>query len=370
VNAATAGSTVTAPACTYRETVTVNKPLTLRGYGATIDGGGVRTRWMVIAASDVTVEGFTMVGAKPGAVQSGGLDVDGVHRFTARNLVLRGGSYAALRLWSGSGHRVEGTAISEAPDIGILGWEVASTVLTGNHIFGNNTAGFDAGWEAGGVKFGKSSGLTFADNEVDHNAGPGFWCDGMCTGISITGNRIHDNANAGVLFEISSGATITGNRVWENGWGFTTWGWGAGIVVSSSADAEVADNVVAWNADGIAVISQSRSDAPAVTGNRVHDNTIALAPQPGDASDKMALAWLQDWSGSMYASASNNRGVGNDYWVATPEPQWARFSWAGVRNTIAEFNGTLGEEGGIYLTQSSLAQVLSANGVPGAASGH
>jgi parallel beta-helix repeat protein len=364
VNAAAAGSVVTAPACTYRETVTIGKPLTLRGYGATIDGGGTRTRWVVVGASDVTLEGFTMVNAKAGAVQSGSVDVDGAQRFTARDLDLRGGSYAAMRLWTGSGHRVEGSTISGAPDIGILGWEVTSTVMTGNRIFGNNTAGFNAGWEAGGVKLGKSSGITFTRNEVDHNDGPGFWCDGMCTSISITDNRIHDNANAGILFETGSGGTITGNRVWENGWAFPTWGWGAGITVSSSANTEVANNIVAWNADGIAVISQSRADAPAVTGNRVHDNTIAIAAQPGDSSDKMALAWLQDWSGSMYASASNNRGAGNDYWVSTPEPHWARYSWSGVRNTLTDFNGTLGEEAGVYLTQSALGQTLTNAGMP------
>ena len=364
VNAAPAGTTVTAPACTYHETVTINKPLTLRGYGATIDGGNQRARWMVIAASDVTVEGFTMVGAMAGGVQSGSLDVDGHNRFTARNLVLRGGSYAALRLWTGSGHRVEGTTISGAPSLGIIGWHVSSTVMTGNHISGNNTAGFNPGWEAGGVKLIGSSGVTFSNNEVDHNAGKGFWCDGMSTGVTITGNRFHDNAHAGIFFEISSGATITGNQVWENGWGFPVWGWGAGITISSSANAEVANNKVAWNADGIAVLSQGRSDAPAVVGNSVHDNAIALAPQPSDSSDKMALGWLQDWSGPMFASTSNNRGTGNDYWVSTPEPHWARFGWAGPQNTLTAFNGTPGEEGGLYVTSTTLSQLLTSAGMP------
>jgi parallel beta-helix repeat protein len=370
VNAAAAGSTVTVPACTYRETVTITKPLTLRGYGSTIDGGGVRTRWLVVAASDVTVEGFTMQGAAAGGVQSGSLDVDGVNRFTARDLVLRGGSYAALRLWFGSGHRIEGTTITDAPSLGIIGWHVASTVMTGNHIAGNNTARFDAGWEAGGIKLGQSSGVTFSDNEVDHNAGKGFWCDGMCTAISVTGNRIHDNSDAGIFFEISSGGTITGNRVWENGWAFTTWGWGAGITISSSADTEVAGNIVAWNADGIAVLSQSRSDAPAVTGNNVHDNTIALAPQPGDGSDKIALGFLQDWSGSLFTASANNRGSGNDYWVSTAEPQWSRFGWNGAHSTLAAFNGTPGEEGGVYLGSSAMSQVLSSAGVPTAPRAH
>ncbi len=80
---------VTAPACTYRETVTINKPLTLRGYGATISGkdaagSTVRSAWLVVNASDVTVEGFTMRDAN-NAAQTGAVKAKaGVSRFTLR----------------------------------------------------------------------------------------------------------------------------------------------------------------------------------------------------------------------------------------------------------------------------------------------
>ena len=75
-----------------------------------------------IAIDDIRVVARTSVSGVPGS-----LDVDGVNRFTARNLVLRGGSYAALRLWRGSGHRVEGTTISGARSVGdgyacVAGW--------------------------------------------------------------------------------------------------------------------------------------------------------------------------------------------------------------------------------------------------------
>lgn len=366
VDAAPAGATVTVPVCTYAEMVTIRRPLTLRGYGSVIDGGGTRPTWVGVRASDVTLEGFTMRNAAPGAAQSGSIDVNGVDRFTARDLHLSGGSAADIRIWYGSGHTITGSDIAAGRQEGIILWQVVNATISGNRIHGNNTAGYDPGWEAGGLKAGGARNLLLAGNEVDGNAGPGLWCDGMCVDATITGNRIHANTREGILFEISSGATITGNRVWENGWSFPAWGWGGGIVISSSANAEVANNVVAWNADGIVVLSQNRSDAPAVTGNFVHDNTIALAPQTGDGSDKMTLAWLQDWAGSVYAAGSNNRGAANAYRVSVPEPQWARFSWSGVRNTLADFNATPGGEGGAYLTSSALGQVLSAAGLPAA----
>jgi hypothetical protein len=158
--------------------------------------------------------------------------------------------------------------------------------------------------------------------------------------------------------------------VWENGFAFTAWGWGGGIVVSSSGGAEVSGNTVAWNSDGIIVLSQSRSGAPNATNNKVHDNVVAIAPQPGDGSDKMAVAWLQDWSGILFNAGTGNTGSNNRYWLSVGEPQWARFGWNGPISTLASFNATPGGTGGVYLSAAALATVLADAGVPGIAKPH
>src|SRR4029079_4073713 len=159
--------------------------------------------------------------------------------------------------------------------LGIIGWDLSDSVIRDNRFTGNNTAGFDPGYEAGGMKLGMPAGVTVSGNEADNNAGPGIWCDAYCSAITISGNRVHDNTRPGILYEISTAGTITGNAVWENGFGFPGWGWGGGIVVSSSGTTDVSGNTVAWNADGIVVISQSRAGSPAVTGNVVPDNAVA-----------------------------------------------------------------------------------------------
>ena len=74
---------------------------------AVIDGDNVRASWMTVTASGVTVDGLTMRNAAAGAAQSGSLSVGAVSGFTLRNAHLSGGSYADLRLWQGSGYRVE-----------------------------------------------------------------------------------------------------------------------------------------------------------------------------------------------------------------------------------------------------------------------
>jgi parallel beta-helix repeat protein len=345
--------------------------MTIVGTGATvIDGDGVRASWMTVSASNVTVDGLVMRNAAAGANQSGSLNVDGVSGFTLRNSTLSGGSYADLRLWNGSGHTVTNSTFAAGRDLGVVGWNFTDSLFSANRFTGNNTAGFDPGYEAGGIKLGQVARVRVMNNEADANGGPGIWCDAYCSAITISGNRVHDNTRPGILYEISTGGSITGNAVWENGFGFPAWGWGGGIVLSSSGTTDVAANTVAWNADGIIVISQSRSGSPTVAGNHVHDNVVAMAPQPSDSSDKMAVAWLQDWSGVMYAAGSNNTGSGGDYWASVAEPQWARFGWNGAISSLSSFNATPGEESGVYLTSSALSSALSNAGMPTSPKSH
>jgi hypothetical protein len=342
--------------------VTVDRAMTIVG-PAVIDGGNVRRTWMTVTASGVTVDGLTMRNAAAGGYQSGSLNVDGVSHFTLRNATVSGGSYADVRLWHGSGHIISNSMISSGRAIGVLGWDFTDSLISGNRITGNNTTGADAGNEAGGIKLGQVSHVDLVNNEVDHNAGVGIWCDVYCATITIRGNEVHHNSHQGILFEISTGASITGNAVWENGWSFTAWGWGGGIVVSSSGGADVSGNTVAWNADGIVVLSQNRSGSPSATNNHVRNNVVAIAPQPGDSSDKMAVAWLEDWSGHLFSSGTNS-GSGNEYWASVAEPQWARFGWNGAISTLSSFNSTPGEAGATYLSASGLSSALSNAGVP------
>jgi len=375
VDTAPAGAVVTAPACTYRETVTIGKPLTLRGYGATISGKDTagttaRAAWVIVNASDVTVEGFAMRDAN-NAAQTGAVKVKaGISRFTLRACDLAYAAGANVSIGVANRSVIEDCAIHHAGQLGVhMGGDSTNgqgNVVRNNRIYANNTAGFDPGWEAGGLKATRQTGLLMEGNEVYDNAGPGLWCDINCRNITVRGNRVHDNSHSGIFFEISDGATITGNAVWRNGFGFTPWGWGAGILVSSSSNANVYGNTVAWNADGIAVISQNRGDPAwnSVTGNYVHDNTIVLSPRSGDTSDMIALGWLQDWAGVMFNTSSNNRGASNVYWIGSPEPDWARFGWNGHVDTLAALNATPGEEAGRYLTTAERDQRLSTTGIP------
>jgi parallel beta-helix repeat protein len=364
VDAAPSGATVTAPACTYRETVTIRKPLTVRTVGGKVDGQGVRAYGFAVSADDVTIDGFEVTGTTTPA-QNGAVSVRSSNRFTLRNGYIHHTGGSCVSVVGGSGHRILDSELAYCAQQGYHLSSVRSTLVARNRIHHNNpNHQYDAGWEAGGGKAALVRGLTFDSNHSHSNNGPGLWCDVDCRDVTYRNNRVWNNTGPGIFFETSVGATITGNRVWANGYAWPYWGWGGGIVLSSSAGVTVTTNIVAWNADGISVISQSRGDNPGVRNNYVHDNVIIISPRSSDPSDKFMLAWQHDHPSGMFDSAANNRGANNRYWHSQPEPTWARFEWATPKSTLGDFNATPGEQNGRYLTTSEKDTILTQAGMP------
>jgi hypothetical protein len=460
VDAAPPGSTLTAPACVYRETITIAKPLTLIGSaGSEIRGSDVwsawdlqnglwtseqvvpslpvvsidpnacdgdsggrclwpqqvfldgsalqpagpsgsvapgmfgldavghvvladdpsghlvevttRPRWIVTSADGVTIQGFAMRHAGNGAA-AGAISNDGRSRWTLQDSSLSDAHAADVSLEGGTDVRVLRNDISRAGLVGIAGSQVNyGGLIQGNKIHENSRAGFSLNWGAGGLKLTHLQDFVVDGNEAAYNNGVGLWCDIGCSNVSFSNNRVHHNQWQGINFEISDGASIHGNTTWENGWGKPFWGWGAGIVISSSANAEVFDNVAAWNYAGISVLYQSRpsSPGPDPAGNYVHDNVIVKKTVTGDFSQtywqNLSLAWISDGSQPMMFDPSwGNHGANNSVWYDLPEDTAIRFSWTTQYMTLPEFTDTPGGAATRYLTSAEKDEVLALNGVP------
>lgn len=439
VDQAPAGSTVEVPPCIYRETVVVDKPLTLRGQpGAEIRGSEVWSDWTVhgrvwtskrsvpvfpahgecsagtqrchwpeqvfvngqpltevapsttprhgefaldsgrhvVIADDpagktleVTVRRYWIVPEADGIViedlrmrhaandaQEGAITDQG-HEVWILNCVLSD-THGAIVSLSGPG----GIENSDLFRGGQLGVHKGGSIVSGNRIHDNNTEDFDSGWEAGGLKSTLGNEIV-ENNAVYDNNGPGIWFDIGAHDVAITGNDVYQNTGAGIYYEISSTGLIAHNVVWGNSRRSTSaWVNGAGILLNSSGTTEVADNIVAWNGNGIVYLGQNRSDRPAdaYRGNYIHDNVIAQE----DGADTGALAWRQDWAGPLFDAASNNRGANNSYWFPTPEGSAVRFWWNRGYKHLSRFNATPGEDGGSYLTDTAKDAALTAAGVP------
>ncbi len=357
VSAAPSGGTITVPACVYRETVTISKPLTVNAHGATIDGENTRSLGLAITANDVTVNGLTVTRVSS-ETHKGAVWTTGVSRFTFRDGIARDSATICVSLNGGTGHRILDSELTGCGKEGYFANGVSDTLFARNRIHHNNMAlRFDRMVEAGGGKVMASQRVTFEGNEVDHNRGPGIWFDNDVQNAIVRENRVHHNDREGIFFEISRGAQIHDNAVWENGWSFVAWGYGAGITISSSDGAEVRDNVVAWNGRGISVISQARQLQPH-DHNVVHDNIVISS-----SADRVA-GWYDDHGGTLFAAANGNRGYGGRYWIGAPEPSSYRFEWSGGRSTLGAYNGTPGEEGAVYLSRTQRDAVLGSWGIP------
>lgn len=321
----------------------------------------VRSRWLDVRSPGVTIRSvsFDMAANGPQA-EDAALRVVGGDGFSLDGSTLAEAHGALLGIVGGRGIRVTGNTLRRAGQEGFGITGATDVTLSGNAITANNEAGFDPEWEAGGGKATRTTGIRFETNVVADNRGPGLWCDIGCRDAEFVGNRISGNERPGIAYEVSADGRIEDNAVWANGWGRTDWGWGAGILISSSASTTVARNTVAWNADGIVVIRQDRPDAPPDAGSAivVSDNTVASGADP---SAPYLLAWLDGGrSGSLW-SAPGNAGRDNAFWAPAGAD---RFAWNGDITDATRFAGTDGGQGSRLLGAPELDRRLAAASVP------
>lgn len=345
-----------------------------------------RPRWLFIQADRVTVRGFTMKHASIDA-QFGALQLQNVSDWTIQGNTLSNAHGAVVSMINAPHGRLLDNEIFNAGQLGIHGPSANDVLIYRNVVHNNNTEQFSSGWEAGGVKITRTRGVVISENRVFMNNGPGIWCDIDCVGITINDNAVYGNLGIGNFFEISDGADIAGNAVWENGWGSASRGWvyEAGILVSSSSNANVHDNIVAWNGDGVAVISQCRAyltDGTTcdlahrwnrVDGNQVSHNVIAMDEDPIAPYNIVSLSWatdMEDANGDpfnfMCSPEARTRGYRNYYWLTLPETETrVRFSWGEVVTArLGAFNRTPGEEDGVYLGVDEKNRILRDAGIP------
>jgi hypothetical protein len=235
----------------------------------------VRQTWIQGGAANVTIKGFVMKHAANKA-QVGALTNSGYANWTVENNKLSNTSGVNVTINNATGGKIINNEISYAGQLGIGGNRSPGLLIKGNKIHHNNNLGFSCGWECGALKVAHATDNILEDNESYENFGYGLWCDIECVNTTFRRNRVYDNANKGIVQEISGSAKIYDNRIWNNGFGYTVWGWGAGALSQNSDNVEMFNNILAWNADGMGVISQgSRSDNPSASNNSTHDNFIA-----------------------------------------------------------------------------------------------
>jgi hypothetical protein len=255
-------------------------------------------------AENVLIRGFVIekyaIPAQMGAVG----DNDHPSRWTVEDCEIRNNHGAGIQL--GDFSRALNNFIHHNGQLGISG-SGDYLMIEGNEISFNNVAGFDGGWEAGGIKLSHSVHAIIRNNFSHHNSGAGLWTDIDNIDTLYEGNRVEDNSGPGIQHEISFNAKIRDNWLARNGFGFHVWGWGAQILIQNSSGVEVSHNhiVVANEGNGISLIEQWRGDGKqsryVVSNCYVHDNDIVMEGRRGWASSLLA-----DYNASKILTSGNS----------------------------------------------------------------
>lgn len=264
------------------------------------------------SADDVTIRSVSVqkyaTPAQEGAIQSQEPgEGDRGRGWLIEDVEVTGVHGAGIR--AGDDTIIRGSRIHHNGQLGVTGAGGTGLIIEGCEIASNNVAGFRWEWEAGGVKVTNSFDVTFRDNHVHGNLGPGLWADLDTVDTRYEGNLVVGNGGPGIFHEISGAATIRGNEVIDNGFDKTNWLWGAGILVAASSDTEVVANVVRGNANGIAGVQQDRGAGPfgarVLRDLHVHGNTVEL----GSGS----VGIVEDTGDDAVFTERANRFEGNTY---------------------------------------------------------
>ena len=158
--------------------------------------------------------------------------------------------------------KVRHNTLRDNGDMGLGSYNTDFLVVEANRVVGNNNAGYDSGWEAGGMKLTKVDDAVIRANEVSGNLASGIWIDIDARRITIEGNAIHDNTHHGIHYEISYDGTIRGNRIVDNA--------GKGLQWNASARGQVTDNELDGNGWGLWFIADPdrlNTDPPTYPGD-------------------------------------------------------------------------------------------------------
>jgi len=207
-----------------------------------------------------------------------------------RNLTFRYGANFAQRgvLWvGGDGWQIENVVVEWTNGCGVtvggrglkvknlisrhngqmgLGGSPREAVLEDVQLLDNNRKGFDAGWEAGGMKFSFAQDTTLRRFVAAGNQGPGIWFDIDNRRCTVTQSYAHHNEEAGFFVEISGrgGFTLTDNLCVSNGLSKQSNWAAAGILLGESCECTVERNLCLGNRAGIALRMQEPRPCPSV----------------------------------------------------------------------------------------------------------
>jgi parallel beta-helix repeat protein len=307
-------------------------------WGAVLDGENVKAlAFSTITARSyrVTIKGLTIrnyaSGSSQGAIHGDG----GINWVVEDNFVYRN---KVIGIRCGPGWRVRRNKVYQNGVIGISGYKANGTIVERNEVYENNYMQAKEQAilsQASGIKFGVTTNVTIRYNNVHNNYAKGIWVDHSLPTTIIEYNTVRDNAHQGIFFEASYTGKIRYNTSERNGGASATGYWlgRSGIQITNSPNAEVHNNTVRDNANGITAMNTTGSAglvAPLgplkIKYLYVHDNVIRMrVGRSGVGQNTGEKQVYTTW---------NNRFVHNTYYLGANSTY---FTWNELNLTAAQW---------------------------------
>ncbi len=155
---------------------------------------------------------------------------------------------------------VRSCTFRENGQMGFSAYRAHDLLFTDCLVEGNNTKGFNRGWEAGADKLVLTRRAVLERSRFLRNHGNGVWFDIGNEDCEVRNCLIADNDDAGIFYEISYGLHAHDNVIVGNGLAYNPGGWGAngGIALSSSPRGLIERNLLVGNREGFQFREQGR----------------------------------------------------------------------------------------------------------------
>jgi parallel beta-helix repeat protein len=207
INEASDGATVYVGPGTYRETLSINKPITLIGIGSPVIDAGGKGNPISIAGSYATVRGFVVQGSRiernTPDLRYAGIWIYSHHNTVSDNVVQNNHDGIALVLGA-EGNILRNNTVRNNAESGIYCTSPRNTIVANNAT--NNTYG---------IRVDLTNDNLITGNLVSRNRAQGIYLQ-LSFENTVQENSIHDNAKEGVFISSGRKNTILRNSIVNN----------------------------------------------------------------------------------------------------------------------------------------------------------
>ena len=148
---------------------------------------------------------------------------------------------------------IDHTSVLRAGLLGVHAATADRIRVVSSRFDGNNWEQFNSAPVSGGMKAGRSRGVTVLDSSISDNLGHGYWSDVSVYDTKILNSNLDNNTATGVFLEISARGTVANNLIMGNG--------AEGIKVNNISTVDIYNNTVVRNARPINIVQDSRTPA-------------------------------------------------------------------------------------------------------------